>query len=72
MKTKSKVKSVSTATRYDETQRKAICAYMRTNTNAATKVKFGCSAHWCGALRREMKIKPVGNVPASPKGKSLL
>lgn len=68
---KSRKSKVDTSVRYDEAQRKAICAYMKTHTNADTKRKFGCSAHWCGALRREAKIKLVDFTP-STKGKSLL
>lgn len=60
---KNKAKSKKTSVRYDDAKVKAIASFMRAgHSNAQTKIKFGCSAHWAGHLRKKMKI--AGAKPA--------
>jgi hypothetical protein len=61
-------KKPNTAVRYDDPVKKKIASYLREgNSNQAAKRKFGCSAHWAGRLRDELKIAAFAPAPSKPK-----
>lgn len=61
----------SNAVRYDEAARKKIGKFIETHTNADAKKEFGCTAHFAGALRKELKIDPVGSTKRQTISKTL-
>lgn len=55
---KDKKKKQNTAVRYDKAARKKIGKFLESHSNADAKKEFGCTAHFAGALRKQLKIDP--------------